>query len=366
MFGKSEKIDTITLDETQSPISELRTAVIAAVTKGFSVKIEPHLDYVETLGGTTESKWRMDMYFDPSNASTLPSGYYERVLTPIMDVIRDAAATTPPDAGKPPCFALTLGSELDVSLMSFPQGWETVKGRMKQRRTDLGLDKPHRLTFGHKLNFDIFMPRGAARRKINTIRKRWGLANLSPADINNAELKALAYLRDLDYVSFSFYPPLNSYLPNAAQFDWSREDDAAVDAVAKAFESFAKTLRTKLGKNVPLDIGEFGLGSANTNQPYEDIPGDFVSKNPQTGNWEAKDSMKKKRRLFIKGMAKFMEKKKSWFQPHQNQTCGGYLPATFWTVKQFDFLGIWSYPITVDEMINGEPNPVLFEDSFHF
>ncbi len=355
----SRTVRFLFLNENQSPISELKNAVMAAVTKGFSVKIEPHLDYIETLNSTSEARWRMEMYFDPSDRRTLMNGYYERVLVPIMDVIRDAAALTPPNLDMPPCFALTLGSEVDVSLFAFASGWEQVKSWMKQRRSDLGLDLPHRLSFGHKLNYDVFMPGGAARRKMKPVRERWGESEATPGDLDRMELTALAYLRDLDYVSFSFYPPVSRFIPNANQFDWTKEDDPqAIDAVANAFKAFAQTLRTKLGNNVPLDIGEFGLGGADVDAPFEDNPQDFIERDPQSGEWRKKADMEKKRRLFIKGMARFMARNKGMFQPGKDSTCGGFLPATFWTVKQYDFLGIWDYPVIVT--LN-EEEPQTFE-----
>lgn len=53
-----------------------------------------------------------------------------------------------------------------------------------------------------------------------------------------------------------------------------------------------------------------------------------------------------------------MEQNKAWFQPNKNSACGGYLPATFWTVKHYDFLGIFDYTVKMKVAGDGESQTV--------
>lgn len=332
------------LDHDQTPITELETAVLLAVKKGFNVKIEPHLDWEATLVSTSEKAWRMTMYFSPADPKSMYDGYYEKIISPIIDIVKKAEQIPRPPNSDKPCYALTLGSELDVSLYTYSASWALMKSWCEKRRSDLGLQKPLRLQFGHKLNYDVFLPKGAVRRKMDSVRKNWGLKPLSPKIWPIWELAALGYLRDLDYVSFSFYPPIVGLLPK--NFDWTKDTNAnSVKDVSEAFQKVAKELRKKLGSKVPMDIGEFGLGSTDLSKPFGDTPEDFIDKS--TGTYKKNDDAHSKRRLYIKSMAKFMADNKEWFKSKSDDACCQYLPATFWTVKHYDFLGLWDYPVSV-------------------
>jgi hypothetical protein len=119
---------------------------------GFQVRLEPHLDYEQTLTGGPY-RWRRDMLVDPSGE------YFDRVLAP--------AAELRPDE-------LTLGSELDHSAYEYPDRWAECMERLRGAGPALG----------HKLNHDWADQSGFfARRRLRK------------------------YLDRLDYVAISFYPP---------------------------------------------------------------------------------------------------------------------------------------------------------------
>ena len=364
IFGQpTRKIKYLELDHEQTPLAELKAAVLAAVEKGFNVKIEPHLDWAATLASKSEDKWRMTMYFDPNNANTLYYGYEEKLIGPIIDLIRDAEKVTRPSGAGKACYALTLGSELDVSLYTFTSGWESLKKYSQKRREDLGLDEPRRFSIGHKLNYDVFQPRGAVRRYMPAVRKDWGAPELSAKDWVHLEQGVMGYVRNLDYASFSFYPPLDHKVPKG--FDWTKDSDKrAIDTVAKAFKEASKSLRDKVGKSVPLDIGEFGLGSSDLSQPYGDNPEDFVT--PDGTGFKKNEKAHATRRLWIKAMAKFMADNRSYFEAVGKTECCNYLPITFWTVKHYDFLGLWDYDVSVgpknDEGVQAVAKHKLFVD----
>ena len=332
------------LNDGQTPFKELRSAVLSAIKKGFNVKIEPHLDWASTLSGTSEKDWRMTMYFDPVDAKTLYEGYEEKIFTPILDIIEEAETITRPPDSKKPCYALTLGSELDVSLYAFVAGWELLKIRTQRKRKSLGLEKPRRLSIGHKLNYDVFEKNGALRIHMDKVRAEWNEKKVTPKEWQLWGQAVMGYLRDLDYASFSFYPPMTHLIPSG--FDWTKESDpASLDKISKIFKGHAKALRDKLGKKVPLDIGEFGLGSTDPSKPFGDNPEDFLT--PDGSSFKTNEKAQAMRRLYIKAMAKFMADNKSWFEAVGKTECCNYLPVTFWTVKHYDFLGIWDYKVQV-------------------
>jgi hypothetical protein len=345
LFGQPTiTLHYLELNDGQTPLAELKKAILSAIKKGFNVKIEPHLDWASTLSGTSEKDWRMTMYFDPVDAKTLSGSYEEKIITPILNIIEEAEKITRPSGANKPCYALTLGSELDVSLYAFVSGWEEMKTRAQRRRKSLGLENPRRLSIGHKLNYDVFDTNGALRRHMPNVRAEWNEPKVTPKEWQLWGQAIMGYLRDLDYASFSFYPPIAHLVPSG--FDWTKDSDpASHEKIAEIFKDHAKALRDKLGKKVPLDVGEFGLGSTDLSEPYGDHPEEFVT--PDGSSFKTNHDAQAKRRLYIKAMAKFMADNKSWFEAVGKTDCCNYLPATFWTVKHYDFLGIWDYDIQV-------------------
>jgi hypothetical protein len=127
-------------------------AFAAARALGFHIRLEPHLDYEQTLSGGPY-RWRRDMRIDPTGE------YFSRVLQP-------AAALAPDE--------LTLGSELDDSAYMLPDRWTECLNSIRGSGPELG----------HKLNHDWADQSGfLARRRLRK------------------------YLDKLDYVAISFYPP---------------------------------------------------------------------------------------------------------------------------------------------------------------
>jgi hypothetical protein len=139
-------------------------AITVARSLGFRVRLEPHLDYEQTLSGGPY-RWRRDMYIDPTGE------YFERILEP-------AAATLPDE--------LTLGSELDYSAYEFPDHWRECFERLRGAGPALG----------HKLNHDWADQSGFLGR-----------------------CRLRKYLDKLDYVAISFYPP---------EGDWSLEPEYTI------------------------------------------------------------------------------------------------------------------------------------------
>ncbi|HYO79923.1 MAG TPA: hypothetical protein VES20_00865 [Bryobacteraceae bacterium] len=109
---------------------------------GFTVRLEPHLDYEVSLNGGTY-RWRREMLVDPT------AEYMNRVLQPLAELEPDE---------------FTVGSELDWSVDHWPDEWMGVRDTFRA------------LTVGHKLNHD------------------WALRP-----------RAITYLRSLDYVALSWY-----------------------------------------------------------------------------------------------------------------------------------------------------------------
>ncbi len=176
------------LDISRGPsLAELRAAAEYAATEGMSIKLEPHLDFETTLTGGPYD-WRARMRISPLGP------YAETVLIPLLDL---------------PCAALTLGSELDVSVSEFPDHWAALGKSLRG---------PGRPSFGHKLNHD----------------SKWK--------------KARPYIEALDWVSFSFYPKIK------ASGDIAKQIRKHAERMASDVHSFS--------------FGEFGLGCADLTRPW--------------------------------------------------------------------------------------------------
>ena len=187
------------IDPTRGPaVDVLRVAIAYARAAGLRVKLEPHLDYESTLTGGPY-KWRAEMRFDPGGA------YEAEILQPLADLAPDQ---------------LTLGSELETSVIDYAASWRDLARRIARAG----------LALGHKLNHDTL-----DRRRL-------------PADLG-------AYLASLEYTAFSFYPPVRSI------------DDAAREFERKG-QDLADKLRRTAGPYVQPAIGEFGLGSSDIARPW--------------------------------------------------------------------------------------------------
>lgn len=153
----------------------------------------------------------------------------------------------------------------------------------------------------------------------------------------------ISYLRTLDYVSFSAYSPLNPKYPDGRNLNW-RQPTTPEDltAIANEFKKGFQSWRNELGTNGPaIDVGEFGLGTPDANTPEQDSPGNFLDANHQL-----KADAKNLRDKYYRGFLKFLTENKDFFKSTSSALCSTHAPITFWTVKQFDFVGLWDNKIT--------------------
>lgn len=164
-----------------STVSNVAEVIEQARSLALQVRLEPHLDWTETLtGGPYE--WRRRMFLDPSGE------YFETVLAPL--------ASLHPDE-------LTVGSELDVSAYEFAGQWSESAARLR------GLT---RAAIGHKLNHDWYSARDAVRREANIERSSRGLPERWPWGYGD-DLQR--YLSELDFLAVSYYPSGEWNLPEA-------------------------------------------------------------------------------------------------------------------------------------------------------
>ena len=248
---------------------ELRAAVDAAHGLGLQVQLNPHLDFETTLTGGPYD-WRRRMYFSPKEA------YLDEVLLPLADMLPDA---------------LTLGSELDVSLVAFAEDWAEVRKQV-----------PVRIA-GHKLNGDSLQRRSESiREALNTEKARRGEEPVGWWAYRRRVSEIGRYLSTLEFTSFSFYP-----------------------AYAGSMDSFTKSAAEKkeqlidvAGEHPCFAIGEFGLGSSDLTRPWYFDASTFSTA-------EALAS----RRQYYLDFLQALTAEPELFGPH---------PASFWTVGHFDFL----------------------------
>jgi len=219
---------------------DVGAAMTIARELGFNVQLDPHLDWESTLTGGPYL-WRRSMQVDPMGE------YFDIVLAPMSALTPDR---------------LTLGSELDVSVQEFTDRWIEAACQFPD------------ITIGHKLNHDALPTR------------RFTLGS---------------YLRNLNYVAFSFYP--------AIEFE-----DAAGD--------LRRELRTITGANTEFVIGEFGLGCTDITRPWRFDASTF----------RTPEDFELRRDYYLR----FLE----WLnaQPYTQS------PVTFWSAGHFDFLGVLDQP----------------------
>jgi hypothetical protein len=349
LFGmyKTEKKRTVyKLDTSTMPMTSLQSAVNLAVKEGFNVKIEPHLDFAATFSGNSEDEWRMNMHFRPNSPDDMRPAYDTSILFPIFDILH-AASKLPRPVGKgPACFALTLGSELDISLFVFSPYWDQTLSTLKTMRKAASLDNPFRLSFGHKLNHDSHLLETHLGYRLNRLRNRIGLETYDKKQLNNAATEVKVYLQNLDYCSFSFYPDFSVEI-NGKPLDFTTPPQAdEVKAIGDALGKYVDQLRKFYGDGVPLDIGEAGTGSADPLESYNDVPREFVEKDTN-GNYKKKDQAHAARRKYLLGLEHMLNNKKAEFAA-KSPNCSNYLPLTFWTIKQYDFLGLWDYKVKLE------------------
>jgi hypothetical protein len=272
------------IDVSRGPaFGQLAEAVQAAVAAGFHIRMEPHLDFETTLtGGTYE--WRRRMYFSPLGP------YSDEIVQPLLKLLRAAAKPSTK-------MEFTLGSELDVSLVEFSAEWAKLIAAGP-------------VSLGHKINHDSLEPNSPIRDALSAVRVRRGLPPAGRSDYRAKVRDLSAYLSQLDYVAFSFYPNVRG--PGADQF-------------AAAFRDRAVELRGRLPAGPAFAIGEFGLGSADTARPYEFDPSTLLN---TPGALEL-------RRAYYLGFLDFLRQSRDLVRGRA---------SSFWTVTHFDFLGALNWP----------------------
>jgi len=181
-----------------------------------------------------------------------------------------------------------------------------------------------------------------------------GRVTLSDSFMQTLKEGILRYLRELDYVSFSLYARINARKPDGSPVNWEGPgSDEDLRAISSAFRAVADGWRSELGSGVVLDIGEFGLGTPDIGSPENDFPDPFLDQNRQM-----RDSARNMRRNYYRGFLRFLREHSDLFK--KENACSTFQPATFWTVKQFDFLGLWNYPIPLTE--GGQVPHEIFHD----
>ncbi|MBI3281398.1 MAG: hypothetical protein HYZ57_16320 [Acidobacteria bacterium] len=268
------------IDLSQAPKLDV---VRLAAEMGFEhIMLDPHLDFESTFTGGPY-RWRRRMYLDPRAGDHLSpaAGLLASVARPGLKLY------------------LTLGSELDVSVIEFGLEWLAVADQIRNPA----------FAVGHKLNHDFFDAAGAIRAELTQERARRGLAACGPFEYRRRAADAATYLARLDYVSFSFYPSV------------AQDPDFAAPALR-----LKRRLRKTAGETPSFAIGEFGLGCPDPSRPYHVDSGAFLN---HTGNLDpvAQDL---RRRYYLR----FFD-----FLRSHPDLCRGH-PATFWTAGHFDFLGV--------------------------
>ena len=274
------------IDASRGPsFADIAEVVRYAVQLGFRVKLEPHLDFETTLtGGPYE--WRRRMYFPPDGH------YADEILAPLWEM---------------PADALTLGSELDVSLVEFSNCCRATWQRAG-----------HRIAAGHKINHDSLSTQGVIRDVLNAERRRHGVPDAGRAYYADKVRSMGGYLGSLAYTAFSFYPDMRMI-----------QGEDRLDRIAAEFQSKALQLASDLhdlaGPQPVFAIGEFGLGCSDPSRPYDFDAGTFL--NADGSMSEGAGSL---RRKYYLGFLECLRQAPHLFGEH---------PVTFWTVTHFDFLG---------------------------
>ena len=334
-YQVKERADYLEIDTTKTPPFEtIRAAVLYAVQLGFHVKLEPHLDWETTLRGRL-SDWRRRIYLSPDSE---PPGYARIVIEPLIEILAEAARIDPSS-----CFILTLGSEIDVSLLEFAEGtdgWSALLARLQHLRAICGLDQPLRLAFGQKINHDTLEWGDALWDSLNQERGRRSGPPLKPGEPSSKIDSVYRYLNNLDHISLSFYPHMDFRKTNRhiAGLSWWRKPtcEAHIQDVAVTFQEkfrqISKVLKEAIGEDASLTIGEFGLGSIDVSHSYKVEPETFTNRR---GVMEQPE--RELRRKYYLGFLNFLRSNPELFKT-RNTACFRLNPVTFWTVSYFDFM----------------------------
>jgi len=314
-------------------IDAMRAIAVAGIQAGMHIRFEPHVDADVTFQQAGESYWRARLAFDPIAA---PPDYYNVILRPIYDLIVSIKDT--PIPGLPhchPCFSLTLGSELEMSLIGFPAGWEAAVNRLKALRDQDPVLKD-RLGFGHKLNWDHFAI-GRQNEWPELVNKHNHEVGSGPTNLTRQSQGGLVfrYIQKLDYLGVSFYVPLAGNLgggTNVPKEKWQQTPTAqSVEEMADLMESqWQSWLGGMDGLGPSLEISEAGIGDLDASQPYE------------SGNPDSMDSAAGRNvvRHYVGALAYWVRENRHRFRNRTNNPCMAYMPVTFWTVAQYDWLGL--------------------------
>ncbi|HET8549299.1 MAG TPA: hypothetical protein VFL57_14900 [Bryobacteraceae bacterium] len=298
------------IDLSRSPqLAEIAAAVSAVVESGLNLKLEPHLDWETTLTGGPYD-WRRRMYIAPNDA------YADRVIAPLFGLAVEAAASGAE------C-ALTLGSELDVSLAEFAPEWEALFRALQPRAAGV--------TLGHNINHDSLNPGTDIRKPLNAERARRGLPPLDWRAHRERTTEAHRYLSRLDYSGFSFYPDART--GRSDQWWRAATTQVQVRIVGRAFQKQVQTLTSRLrrsaGDKPQFAIGEFGIGCTDPSRPWHFDAGTFLSPD---GSMDR--GARELRRKYYMGLLECLRKAPHLFASH---------PVTFWTMTHYDFLGALGY-----------------------
>ena len=113
----------------------------------------------------------------------------------------------------------------------------------------------------------------------------------------------------------------------------SPKQQAALWAWHHAAKALAKKLRSAVGSHVQFAVGEFGLGSADTTRPWY-----FDEKTFLRPDGKMDDGARQTRRMFYNG---FLNALSSGLENVER--------VSFWTVAQYDFLGVCGNDVFRDE-----------------
>jgi hypothetical protein len=304
---------------------------VAGIEAGMHIRFEPHVDADVTLQGQGETYWRARLVFDPL---PLPPGYYDVVLKPLFDLI--VAIKDTPITGLPnckPCFSLTLGSELETSVIGYPARWEAALQQLKTLRAAQG-DLAQRLIFGHKLNWDHFTPyrHDEWPRLVNAHNRETATdpTNLTAQSQNGL---MFSYLSKLDYIGVSFYVPLAGPMAGGvAKEKWQQPPtDQSVDELAALMEQQWQKFLAPLDAIGPsVEIGEAGIGNPDASMPYDTSNPDSMT-TPEGQNVT---------RHYIRAIGRFARNQAARFRNKSSNPCMAFMPITFWTVYSCDWLAL--------------------------
>ncbi len=327
---RARKVVKITNKKTPS-LDAIKALAIAGIKADMHVRFEPHIDPDVTLQGHGETYWRAQLVFEPD---VVPPSYYNVVLDPLFEIIAEIRDTPIPNLPNcKPCFSLTLGSELDAALLAFPGKWLDILNRLKQKRAKY-TDLEPRLIFGHKINWDFLTVKRQNEwcSLANAVDKELGSGptNLDP---NRNMPNVMAYLAKLDYIGVSFYPPLAG--PNAGGIDpnkWKQKPtDASIGEMADLLEKQWQQFLGQIDNWGPsVEIGEAGIGTPDAADPWT-VTNPARMKTPEGRNVAEH---------VVRGIALWAKRQADRFKNKSQSPCMAFMPITYWTVQQFDWLGL--------------------------